>query len=120
MLKKLSALQRVIILICFAAAWVVLYYILKKAGAVSALWDNTATLLGILCTVLTMLAFVEYTYLSLVSGVVSIILYIDVISKSPEQTTYLVYSVYSLVCLTVQFINARKFYKQQQKEAAVE
>lgn len=112
-LRKMSAAQRGICLAVFAAAWIVLYFALKYVGSDYAVLDNTSTLMGVFTSVLTALAYIEYTWIMLPAGVINILLYIRVIRENPEQTAYLIYSVYSLICVTIQFFNARALRKKQ-------
>ena len=78
--------------------------------------DSLTSLLGILISILTMLAFIEYTWLMLPSGVLGIALHIATMKTYPEQITYVIFSVYSLICVTAQFFRVRKLYARQQKE----
>ncbi len=115
-LKKLTAKQRLVVVSGFLVAWFVLYIALRKSGASYALLDNTVTLFGVLISVLQMLAYIEYTYLMIPNGLATCALYIQMLFKSPEQMTYLVFSMYSLVCVVRQYINAKKLYQIQNSE----
>ena len=86
----------------------------KQAGAAYVLLDNTVTLFGICISFLQMFAFLEYTYLMIPSGLVTLALSIRMLPEHPEQIAYLIYSIYSLICVTVQLVNARKLYRLQQ------
>lgn len=113
-LKKLTGKQRVLAVAGFTGIWVLLYLILKQAGAAYVLLDNTVTLFGICISFLQMFAFLEYTYLMIPSGLVTLALSIRMLPEHPEQIAYLIYSIYSLICVTVQLVNARKLYRLQQ------
>lgn len=101
----------------FAAAWVGLYFILKRFGSDYAVLDNTVTLLGIFSSVLTVFAYIEYTYFFLSVAILNIFLYIQVIPAHHDQVTYLIYGIYSLICVSMHFRNVHKMYKLQQSEA---
>ena len=60
-----------------------------------------------------MLAFTEYTYLSILNSALSLLLYILMIKENPEQMCYLIYSVYGLICVIRAAVNVRKIYKEQ-------
>lgn len=113
-LKKLTGKQRVLAVAGFTGIWVLLYLILKQAGAAYVLLDNTVTLFGICISFLQMFAFLEYTYRMIPSGLVTLALSIRMLPEHPEQIAYLIYSIYSLICVTVQLVNARKLYRLQQ------
>lgn len=100
--------------------WVGLLGILKLLGSSFTLMNTTATIIGMAGTILSLLAFVEYTYFAILGGLLSILLYIEVIGEMPDQMTYLIYSIYCFFCIALQFVNARKLYRQQQEEALVE
>lgn len=112
--RSMTWKQRGLLTAACVSVWVVLYLILSAFGSSYRLLDNTTTLFGIVITVLTMLSFVEYTVLMIPSSLISIALYAVMIKDSPEQITYLIYSLYSFSCQCVAFVNARKLYREQQ------
>lgn len=71
------------------------------------LLDNTVTLFGICISFLQMFAFLEYTYRMIPSGLATLALSIRMLPEHPEQIAYLIYSIYSLICVTAQLVNAR-------------
>lgn len=114
--RKLSAKGRIWTLVGFFAAFGVLAWVLHKAGSSYQILDNLTSLLGILIAILTMLAYIEYTWLMLPSGVISICLHIATMAAHPAQITYLIFSLYSLVCVTKQFFRVRKLYREQSSQ----
>ena len=90
-----------------------MYLAMSYLGSGYMLLDNTITLFSILITILTMLAYIEYTWLMLPNCVISIVLYAVMLKSSPEQITYLIFSVYSLICNTIAFLKARRLFKEQ-------
>ena len=98
---------------CFAVAFICLFTVLKAAGSSYQLLDNLSSLMGIMISVLTMFAFVEYTWLMLPSGVLSIILNSVTMIEHPAQITYVVFSVYSFICVSRQFFTVRRLYAEQ-------
>jgi hypothetical protein len=109
--------QRGVVLLGFAVAYVTVVLILKLIGSEYAILDTATSMLGILVSFLTMFAFVEYTWLMLPSGILGIALNIATMQANPEQITYVVFSVYSMICVTIQFFCVRKLYAEQQKKA---
>ena len=63
-----------------------------------------------------MLAYIEYTYLWIVSAFTGLIVNIQMVINNPKEITYLIYGVYALYCVIMAFINVQKFYKEQQNE----
>lgn len=113
--KKMSSKVRIVITTLFALSFSVLYIVLKSIGSEYAILDNVSTLIGIMVSVLTMLAYIEYSYIWLLSGVLQIVLNLRVMmNNQPEHITYVIFSVYSMYCIIMAFINVRKLYKEQQ------
>lgn len=114
--KQMSNKMRVTSTVGVLALWAVTALILYKLKYEYAIFDSILFLLGIIVSVLTMLAYIEYTYLWIVQAVVGLFLNVQMIINDYSQTTYFVYGIYALYCVICAFINVRKFYKEQQKE----
>ena len=113
-LKSLS-IKAIVIGILFAICWVSVFTTLYIDGNPYAILDSTSSLLGILGTFLTMLAYKEYPYVSLVSGVISIFLNVQVCLNDINRIPYLIFSIYSYICVIITFININKLYKEQRE-----
>ena len=114
--KRMSTKVRIISGISGLALWAILagvFYYLKYEYAV---FDSVSFLLGFIVPILTMLAYIEYTYLWIFQAVTGLFLNIQMVSNDISQLTYLIYGVYALYCVICAFINVRKFYKEQQNE----
>ena len=116
MFREMSTKGRLLTAGGFAAAFICLFTVLKAAGSSYQLLDNLSSLMGILISVLTMFAFVEYTWLMLPSGILSIILNTVTMAEHPEQITYVVFSVYSFICVSRQFFTVRRLYAEQRTD----
>ncbi len=112
--RRLTSRQRIDVAASFAAAWGALYLVMSALGSSYMLIDNTTALVGILATVLMLLAYVEYTPLMLVSELCHLVLYITMLAQNPEQITYVIFTVYSAVCRIIAVIQAGKTYREQQ------
>ena len=108
--------QRFLLLLGYAAAVVAMWIILPLIGSEYVFLDSVTTLLGIFIYFMTMFAYIEYTVLMVVNGIIGIALYITMLPESPEIATHLIFSVYSLICITFACFEARKLYKSQQNE----
>lgn len=115
-LKKLTVKQRVLLSVGFVAALIAMWIVLPLIGSQYVFLDSLTNLLGIVIYFLTMFAFVEYTFLMLVNGVIGIALYVTMLGNTPEMTTYLIYSVYSFICIFIAYFQAKKLYDSQQAE----
>lgn len=115
-LRQMTAKQRIFLLLGFAAALVATWFVLPLLGSEYVFLDSATALLGIVIYFMTMFAYVEYTTLMLINGVIGIALYIQMLGDKPEIATHLIFSVYSLICIIFAFFEARKLYKNQQAE----
>ena len=77
------------------------------------LLDNAIAALGILVTVLKMLSYIEFTYFGICNEIFAVLLYILMLKNNPEQSTYLIFSLYSLVCAVVAVAFAERNIKRQ-------
>lgn len=116
--RRLSTKQRILVTAAFLLCFVSLLLILRAAGSSHQILDNLSTLLGILISFLTMFACIEYAYLMLPSGIVSIVLNLATMQEHPEQITYLIFSFYSMICVTQGFFRVRRLYAEQTAKAA--
>ncbi len=115
-LRKMTWKQRGFVTLGYFAVLAVMWVVLPLIGAEYVLIDSATTLLGILVLFLTMFAFVEYTVCMIINGVMTIALYITMLADSPETVTFLIFSVYSFICIVFSFFHARKLYNSQQQE----
>lgn len=115
-LKSLTVKARFLIAIAFALCWTAIFVILYTNGNPYAMLDSTSSLLGILGTFLSMLAYKEYPYISLIGGVITIFLNTQVCMNDIHQLPYLVFSIYSMVCIIISSININKLYKEQRSK----
>jgi len=114
--KKMSVKMRVMSLVALFVLWGISAGVLTYFKYEYAIFDTITFLLGLAVSILTLLAFIEYTYLWIVSAVTGLIVNIQMVINNPKETTYLIYGVYALYCVVVAFINVHKFYKEQQNE----
>ena len=89
---------RIVMTLVFIAVWAALYAILSASGSAYRFFDISYSLLGILVSILTMLAFIEYVPLMILTQFISIGLYLSMMKENPAQITYLLYTLFSMVC----------------------
>ena len=114
--KKMSVKMRIISLVALLVSWGISAGVLTFFKYEYAIFDTVTFLLGLAVSVLTMLAYIEYTYLWIVSSFTGLIVNIQMVINNPKEITYLIYGVYALYCVIMAFINVQKFYKEQQNE----
>ena len=116
LLKRLSAGQRIGWVLGFSAVWAALYFLLKSFGSEYLILDNTLSVLGVAANIASLLYLIEFPYVQVVSYVLNIFLYSQMILTDPRQWTFLIYSVYALVCCAVSAVYMQKLYNWQKKE----
>ena len=118
--RRMTWKQRGLTALAFAAAWLIVCFILQKLSSNYMLLDATTSLLGVLISLLTVFAYVEYTFLSIPSIIVSICLHATMMRDTPEQITYLIYTIYAGICTLRAFFSARSLYKKQCAAKAIQ
>lgn len=114
--KRMSNRNRVLFFAAVGGAWAVTAGVFFHLDYEYALLDSITFLLGFITPVLTMLAYIEYTYLWIISAVVGLFLSVQMVINDYKETTYLIYAVYSLYCIILAYRNVHKFYQEQQAE----
>jgi len=112
--KSMSKKIRILSFSGFLILWAVLSLVFIHLDYEYAVLDSGSFLLGFIVPVLTMLAYIEYTYLWIVQAIVGLLLSVQMVIVDYRQTTYLIYSIYCFYCIICAYINVRKFYKEQQ------
>lgn len=118
--RKLSNKYRVILAVGILVASVAVCFWLDKIGSVYQVLDSLSAVMGAVLPVLTLFAFIEYSWLMLPSGVIVILLYASMLTNNPAQITHVIFSVYSLICVTRGFLSVRRLYKEQQNQKKLE
>lgn len=62
-----------------------------------------------------MFAYVEYPFFMIINGAIGIFLHIQMLGDTPEIMPFLIFAVYSFICIVFAFFEARKLYKIQQQ-----
>lgn len=117
LLRKMSWGKRGLMVLGFCVALAAMWILLPMAGAKYVFLDSVSTLLGIIIYFLTMFAFVEYTVLMIINGLIGIFLNVAMVNDSPEIWPFLIFSVYSWICISFAFFEARRLYSAQQIES---
>lgn len=112
--RKMTNKQRALFILSVLILWAVLAGVFVHLEYEYAVLDSISFLFGFIIPILTMLAYIEYTYLWIVQAVLGLFLNVQMVVNDYKETTYLIYGVYALYCVVCAFINVRKFYKEQQ------
>lgn len=117
--KRMSERTRILFFAAVGIAWAVTAGVFFHLDYEYALLDSITFLLGFITPVLTMLAYIEYTWLWIIQAIVGVLLSIQMVVNDYRQTTYLIYSVYCVYCILCAYRNVRNFYTEQQTESAL-
>ena len=115
-LRKLGAKRMTLLSVGCAVALGALWIILPLIGSEYVYLDGVTTLLGILIYFLTMFAYIEYPIFMIVNGLLGIALNVQMVKDDPSIWPFLIFSVYSLICIIFAAFEARKLYASQQKQ----
>ena len=111
--RKLSWKKRICLIGMLIAAYAASAIVLKRSGGQYFLLDALSIPLGLLIPILNLFAYVEYTYAQLLGTLFTIVIACLMIPTVPAQSAYLVYHVYSYVCVIKAFLNVKDIYKEQ-------
>lgn len=114
MLRSMTGKQRILGALGCVVIWLAAFLALRLLHSNYQMLDSSLTLLGVLIYVLTLFAFVEYTWLMVPSCFLNIIMNIAVMMNHPDRLPFLVFSLYSFYCNLLGFIHARRLYAEQQ------
>lgn len=112
-LRYMTSKQRWLTLFAFISVSAVTYFILGLCGSKYQLGDTLTTYFGLLISILTILAYVEYTWLMIPNVIAMIAMNIAVTINNHDYITYLIFSIFCLYCMVKGFKNARKLYAEQ-------
>lgn len=115
--KKMSNKARTVFILSVLALWAVLAGVFVHLKYEYAILDSITFLLGFIVPILTMLAYIEYTYLWIVQAVIGLLLNVQMVMNDYKETTYLIYGVYALYCVIGAFVTVHRYYKEQQENA---
>ncbi len=112
--RKMTNKQRILFSSSVLVAWAIFAAILIRFKYEYAILDSITFILSFIVPILTMLAYIEYTYLWIIQSVIGLLLNIQMVINDYKETTYLIYGIYALYCVIGAFITVRKYYKEQQ------
>ena len=122
--RKMTAKQRSILFISVAAVLTAACFVYATLlGAIgrdfdmlTLILDTAMTLVGVVSMLLTYLSFVEFTWFVLLTGILSITLDARMVfTGNSARITFLVFSVYSMICVAMQFVAVKRLYREQQE-----
>lgn len=113
-LKKMTKKQVILTIFSIIVSLCVLCPLLSLTDTPQSVLDSAVTVISTFCSVLCMLSYAEYTKLMLLSSAMTLLLYISMVYQGDyEQVAYLIFSVYSLICITKSVFSAKKLLKEQ-------
>lgn len=111
--RKLSGKKRICLILVLTVAYAISAITLKWSGGRYVLLDAVSIPLGFMNPFLNMFACVEYTYGQLLGTPFTIVIAALMVPTTPAQSAYLVYHLYSYICIIKAFFNVKEIYKEQ-------
>lgn len=111
--KKMSTKARVLFSVAVLVLWAITAYIFMRKDYQYAIWDSYLFIMGFIVPVLTMLAYIEYTYLWIVNCVIGLFLNVQMVIVDYTTATYFIYGAYALYSVVGAYMSVQKFYKEQ-------
>lgn len=118
--KKMSNTARLLVSLVTLTAWLVVLFITSKSDSPYAILDSLASVIGVLTSILTLFAYIEYSYIWVVGSAIGIFNNFQVVLNDPAHITYLFYSFYSAFCVVLAVVNVHKLYKEQKNKGKEE
>ncbi len=116
--KKMRPLPRVLFIISFIVAWLVLAWVLSQGGGKQPLLDAYSGISGIVLPFLTMLAYIEETPFYVLGTVISLAMWVMIAINEPNEITFVIFSVYNCYMAVKRAITWVRLYRKQQIERA--
>ncbi len=107
-IKRFSKKGRFLLFSIMILSWIILYIIFSFLNSSYLVLDNTVAVLSIASTILSLFRYCEGSVLSIISCVISLVLFAQVTIDNPEKCLWLVYNAYSAVCAFIAFIKMNR------------
>lgn len=114
---KFSAEGRILLAVVSIVAFIFLNVIFGTLGSPYMLLDNVTFVISALTYVLTLLSFIEYPMLQMLGGIISLAMNIAVFADNPSRLPYIIYGIYSLICVGKGMVSVYRLYGEQRAEA---
>lgn len=113
--KRLNAKGWVISLVSFVSFWTIAFFIFKAMNTNRVLLDNTIFTFGTFATVLSMLRYVESSFIFPISTLINLVMWIGLARDNLANITYVISFLYTLYRLLQSIFNWIDKYKKQNK-----
>jgi nicotinamide riboside transporter PnuC len=111
--RKMSPKKRILFFLAVAIVYVPCLVVNFNMGAALAPLD-TYSFVGVFATqILTLFAFIEYTWFSVFGSLITILMNALILKSSPDRACYLIYSIYSAICCIRGAVTVYKIHKRQ-------
>ena len=118
--KKMSPRAILITALASVLVWVALFFIFDPLDSEYAILDNTVFVLSTLVTVLTFLAYKEYSIVGILHIFASLLLKIQMAVTDIANLPFLIYACYNFICHARIIFNVRRYYKEQNSPEVAE
>ena len=120
-LRTLSTKWRIIVGVSILALWAVCYFWLSRYMRMTIpLCDTVIFTLGTVVTVLAAIRFIESQYLSFISSLVSLVMWIILTVRDPSNINYAIISIYNAYCVGQTAVNWTVLYVKDMRTRRLE
>jgi len=111
--RKMTLKKRILLFVTVVAVYIPCLIVNLNMGAVLAPLD-TYSFVGVFATqILTLFAFIEYTWFSIFGSLITILINVLILKSNPDRISYLIYSIYSAICCIRGAVTVYKIHKKQ-------
>ena len=114
--RKLKTSMRILFIALFLIVWAICSYVTAQNGGNQAILDSFTGILGFVLPVLTMFAFVEDLPLNLISGFISLIMFILLMFEDLGNFPFLFVNIYNMYMCVKRTFTWIKLYKEQKQK----
>lgn len=115
-LRRLPAKNIAVAVAVFGGLWAICYFWLSKYMTIrNPLLDTLTFSLGIISTTLAAVRYIESQYVSFISCICALIMWIMMTVQSPSNINYAIIAVYNLYCVALTAINWTMIYVKDKK-----
>ena len=115
--RKMTGKQRLLWSGVALLCWSVASFLFYRFQSDFNLLDTTVTMFSMYGTILSLLSYMEFPLFTAITNLCNLFLYLSMLGDHPEQITYMIFSIYALICSVKTFIRTNQLYAEQRKAA---
>ena len=114
--RKMSVRLRVVVAALAALGYAGYLIFSLEVGATQPYIDSAIFISGVVLPLLSLRGYYEYAYIQIFTSPLTTVMYSLMVGESPEMWVYLIFSIYSYVCIISQLVSVRRLRREQKRE----